>query len=103
MDFGRSDQNVYTIEIEGDLDVSHLERLMSVKAMISNRLGELSNCHHIIDLKNVQNIDSAGIGVLVYLKAEIDRMGGTIELVNLNERVSGFFAATAMDEFFNMI
>ena len=102
MDFGRSNQNTFTIEIEGDLDVNHLERLMALKAMVSARLNECANCHHIIDLKNVQNIDSTGIGVLVFLKAEIDRMNGTIELIHMNDRVTGFLQATTMDEYFNI-
>jgi len=92
----------HMVRIEGNLDMNHVEWLLSFRSDVVDCLKTHTGCHYILDLTNVNNVDSTGIGILVYLKEEIENNGGSVELVNMNERVAGFFRMTTMDEYFNI-
>jgi len=100
--FATAREKCHTVRIEGNLDMNHVEWLISFRSDVIDCLKEHAGCHYVLDLSNVSNIDSTGIGILVYLKDEIERNGGTVELINMNDRVSGFFRMTTMDEYFNI-
>lgn len=101
-EFTTAREKCHTVRIEGNLDMNHVEWLISFRSDVIDCLKEHSGCHYVLDLSKVSNIDSTGIGILVYLKDEIERNGGTVELINMNDRVSGFFRMTTMDEYFNI-
>jgi anti-anti-sigma factor len=89
-------------EVEGDLDVNNVHRLLALKMIASDKHNDPASCKHVLDMKNVRNIDSSGIGILVHIKAEIDKKGGQVILINLNDQVSSLFHATTMDDYFNI-
>jgi anti-sigma B factor antagonist len=54
----------------------------------------------VIDLEMVQYMDSSGVGTMVSLKREIERLGGKLMLAGLQPRVRGVFEITQLDRFF---
>ncbi len=56
----------------------------------------------IIDLADVDYMDSSGVGTMVELKRVVERRGGQLVLVNLQPRVRSVFEVTQLDRFFDI-
>ncbi|NLI75930.1 MAG: STAS domain-containing protein [Candidatus Riflebacteria bacterium] len=87
-----------TFALEGELDVHQVKGL---KSTISEAIvaGDWS---YAIDLAKVGYLDSSGLGMLVYLKKEITRQGGRLQLLNVAESIRSVFQLTRLDEFFGL-
>jgi anti-sigma B factor antagonist len=48
----------------------------------------------VIDLTNTEVVDSAGLGVLMHIFAELEQLGGTMRVAGANARVSYLFQIT---------
>ncbi|RMF78462.1 MAG: anti-sigma factor antagonist [Planctomycetota bacterium] len=57
----------------------------------------------ILDLSDVQYMDSSGVGTVVELKRRLDRAGAPIVLVGLQPRVRSVFEITKLDQFFKIV
>ncbi|MEO1009006.1 MAG: STAS domain-containing protein [Planctomycetota bacterium] len=58
-------------------------------------------CHHVVlDLQNVDYMDSACIGVLVELLTRLQKAGGRVALVNAATNVECLFKLTRLDRLF---
>lgn len=56
----------------------------------------------VIDLKNVKDIDSTGLGVLIAAKNSIDQAGGQLNLKNVPENIGNMMQILGLDSFFNL-
>ena len=54
----------------------------------------------IVDLTNVQYVDSSGIGSLVNMHVSRQKLGGSVLLLGLSERVKTVLAVTRVDKIF---
>jgi anti-sigma B factor antagonist len=50
----------------------------------------------ILDLEGVPYLDSAGLGTIVRLYTAVGRRGGTLKLLNLNERIMELLSITKL-------
>src|SRR5690349_20446320 len=82
-----------TIKPSGPLLVSNIQAL-------KDRLREVDSPGLIIDLSNVPNIDSVGIGVLVNALMARKKHGGSLVLVGVNDRVMAVLEGTQVDQVF---
>jgi anti-sigma B factor antagonist len=92
-----SKKRVYCLE--GELDVHQ------VKILKNHLLDDLKNAPedaYVLNLAKVGYLDSSGLGMLVYLKKEIGRNGGSFSLTNLNEQVRNVFRLTKLEDFFGL-
>jgi len=56
----------------------------------------------VLDLSGVNYIDSSGVGTLVVLKREIEKLRAKIVLAGLQPRVKSVFEITRLDRFFTI-
>jgi len=62
--------------------------------------GQIQARHVVLDLQNVEYMDSACIGVLVELLTRLQKAGGRVALVNAAANVECLFKLTRLDRLF---
>ena len=55
-----------------------------------------------IDMKNVKDIDSAGLGLLIAAKNSVDQSDGKLILTNVPENIESLFQILGLEEYFNL-
>lgn len=55
----------------------------------------------VLDLKNVKEIDSCGLGLLIAAKNSLDQAGGQLNLTNVPENFEDLLQVLGLDSFFN--
>lgn len=55
----------------------------------------------VIDMKNINNIDSSGLGVLIAAKKSLEQTGGQINLNNVPENIESLLQVLGLDKYFN--
>ncbi|MDG2055343.1 MAG: STAS domain-containing protein [Phycisphaerales bacterium] len=56
----------------------------------------------VLDLLNLEMIDSAGLELLLWLSEEVSRCGGQLRLVRPSEAVGKIFSITRLEQRFSM-
>ncbi|MBF0409595.1 MAG: STAS domain-containing protein [Candidatus Riflebacteria bacterium] len=84
--------------LDGEFDIHQTKELRS-RIMEELNDGDWS---YIMDLRRVFYMDSSGLGMLVYLRKEINRRGGKLVIEGLNESVLNVFRMTRLDDFFEL-
>jgi anti-sigma B factor antagonist len=72
---------------------------------LRRKVGEVLGAGHtriVLDLANVDYIDSAGLGILVSSAASTRRAGGELKLVNLTKRVHDLMQITHLSTLFEV-
>ena len=87
-----------TFLLEGELDVHQVKNLKSIITEVIAP-GEWT---YNIDMARVVYLDSSGLGMLVYLKKEIQRQGGQLHLLNITDSIRSVFQLTKLDDFFGI-
>ena len=57
----------------------------------------------VVNLADVQFIDSSGVGMLIHLLQEVRSQGGDIRLLNLSEDIHDLFEMVAIDRLFQIL
>ena len=73
--------------------------------MIRDTVKDLVNAGHkniLLNLQEVNHIDSSGLGVLVSLSKKIREQGGELRLARLNEDLRTLFELTKLDTLFQI-
>lgn len=86
------------VKIEGEVDVY---TSIDLKKEMT-KLVESDQKRIIIDLENVNYMDSSGLGVLVALLKELKKVGGELKLICLPVSVKKIFDLTRLTKFFNI-
>ena len=55
-----------------------------------------------IDMKNVNNVDSTGLGVLIAAKNSLNQSGGQLILKGAPEDIGSFLQALGLEDFFEI-
>ncbi|MBN1192613.1 MAG: STAS domain-containing protein [Coriobacteriia bacterium] len=85
-----------TIALSGEVDVYTSPKLKKELADVAN-----AGCLHIVvDLDNLNFIDSSGLGVLVSALRRVKENGGTLRLVCTKEGILKIFRITGLDKVF---
>lgn len=86
------------VTVSGDVDLRTSPRLRSVLLEAAQKTsGTL-----LIDLSDVNYMDSSGVGTMVYVKREVERGGRRLVLVGLQPRVRSVLEITHLDKFFTI-
>lgn len=56
----------------------------------------------VFDMKNLQTINSSGLGILISCLKKIKNSGGKMNFVNTNEKITGIFRLTKLDNVFEI-
>ena len=90
-----------TLDILINDDSIGLTNLNDLSGIVSAELG--SDCKTInIDFKNVNSINSSGLGILIACLKKAKSMGKDLKLVNLNDKVLNVFKITKLDTVFGL-
>ena len=81
------DLDVCRIKIDGYLDSSTFPQLQDHL----NRLLEENRKNCVLDLKDLDYISSAGLGVLMSILRQVQESGGDLKIVNMSEKIQRVF------------
>jgi anti-sigma B factor antagonist len=93
------EENPFTvIEVGGEVDVYTAPRLR--EAVVTAI--ESGNTRLVIDVENVEFLDSTGVGVLVGALKKVRSAGGTLDIVCTQPRLLKIFGITGLDKVFGL-
>ncbi|TSB45853.1 STAS domain-containing protein [Alkalicoccobacillus porphyridii] len=91
--------NQKNVLLSGEIDTYTAPKLR--EALIP--LAEASGSQLIIDLSEVQYIDSTGLGIFVGVLKATDTNGGSLTLTGMTERIKRLFVITGLDEVITIV
>ncbi len=87
------------IEVTGEVDLYNVSELK--KALFSITDGSVKSV--IVDMKNVNYMDSSGIGALVAGQKKMRAHNGSFALMNIAEDVLNILKLATLDKFFKIL
>ncbi len=89
----RQEQGRSIVEVAGEVDVHTAPELdVAVSALISDGATRV-----VIDLSNVEFLDSTGLGVLVKALKRLRESDGSLDVVATTDRITKVFRITGLD------
>lgn len=86
------------IEVSGEVDLYNVSELK--KALFSITDGKFPNV--VVDMKNVNYMDSSGIGALVAGQKKMKAHNGKFALINIHDDVLNILKLATLDKFFKI-
>ena len=74
---------------------------MMLRDIVASLLKE-GNKKLLLNLRDVEYIDSAGLGELVKTHTTLERQGGQLKIVNINQKVRDLFKLTGLHKVFDV-
>jgi anti-sigma B factor antagonist len=93
------DDDRIVIQIVGEVDLYNAPK---VREAISQFMDK-NKLHILVDLDEVDYIDSSGIGVLISSATDLKDLGGTLQLKCNSPNVKRVFELTRLVDFFDII
>jgi anti-sigma B factor antagonist len=93
------ESNRVIVEIVGEVDLYNAPKVRDT----INELMDKDKINIIIDLDEVDYIDSSGIGVLISSATDIKDLGGTLKLKCNSPNVKRVFELTRLVDFFDIV
>ena len=90
--------DVGVMELRGTLD---LYTAPSLKKQLNNYIDKHQSPKCLIDLNEVEYMDSSGLGVIIYSNNNVKKLKGALGIVNINDSVKKVFELTKLHSFFN--
>ena len=87
------------ITVHGEIDLYNGKQLKEKVGVIEDT-SESSNL--ILDIKDVEYIDSTGLGILIGIKRRTTEMGGRLTLVLHSDRIIKLFEITGLSNIFTI-
>lgn len=91
--------NVEILAIKGELDLNNAP---AVKTILDREINA-GKIHLVLDLKDLEYIDSSGIGVFINTVNKIRSLKGTFVLMGLNDNIRRIFNLTKLTSFFRIV
>jgi anti-sigma B factor antagonist len=88
------DGSKITLKVDGDIESSTLGEIRERV----NALSLSADKDIVVDMKNVDYIDSSGIGMLIKLHKEQKNKGQKVKVINTNSRVSEILSLSSLSE-----
>ncbi|HLX12056.1 MAG TPA: STAS domain-containing protein [Bacteroidota bacterium] len=90
---------VTIVSVDGHLlggeDIQHLRE--KIKSLIERQIN-----HIILDLDNLEYMNSLGLGAFLAILVSVKKAKGTLSLINLHDKVREIFLITKADTIFNI-
>jgi anti-sigma B factor antagonist len=92
----RKNGETYIIDVNGEMDLYNSYKLKElVMKMLEKKVGRF-----IINLENVDYIDSSGIGALIYICSTIKKMNNKLAIANIHGSVKKVIELTKLMGYF---
>jgi anti-sigma B factor antagonist len=85
----------HTVTVEGRLDAA---QAVKAQAFLDQVDGQC-----VLDLKKLEYISSAGLGVLLKTHKRLMRSGSGIQLINVNHHICDIFCYSGFDKLFEIV
>jgi anti-sigma B factor antagonist len=92
----RTDKIIYIIDIDGSLDLYESNRLKElVMKMIEKKVERF-----ILNVREVSDVDSSGIGALIYISSTIKKMNLRLAIANVRGQIKQIIEKTKLTTYF---
>lgn len=95
----RVNNNIEILAIKGELDLSNAN---IVKTILDKEIAA-GKIHIVIDMKELEYLDSSGIGVFINTMNKIRTLNGKFILLGMKDSVMRIFNLTKLTSFFKII
>jgi anti-sigma B factor antagonist len=95
----RQTGGISIVDVQGVITVG--EGNMMLREIVTSLMKE-GNKKLLLNLRGVEYVDSAGLGELVKTHTTLQRQGGQLKIVNLNQKVQDLFKATGLHKVFDV-
>jgi anti-sigma B factor antagonist len=92
----RKNQEIYIIDIQGELDLYNSYKLKELLGKMLEKKIE----RFIINLNEVEYIDSSGIGALIYVSSTLKKLNHKLAITNIHGSVKRVIEMTKLMGFF---
>ncbi|BBE31700.1 anti-sigma F factor antagonist [Tepiditoga spiralis] len=83
------------IKISGEIDMSNIKE-------VKEKILDLKLSEMILDFKDVSYLDSSGIGMLISLHKTAQLKSGSLEIINIEEKIRKLFEMVGLDKILNI-
>ena len=83
------------VVMSGRFDASHVDKARSVLEQVTGTAD--------VDMKNLQYVSSAGLGILLAAQKRLSDKGHKLRLVNMSNHVKDVFQMTRLDTIFEIV
>ncbi len=95
----RRNSSIYIIDISGEMDLYNSFELKNIVLKMMQK--NIKN--YIINLENVEYIDSSGIGALIYVHSALKKKNMNLRIVNVHGSVKRVIELTKLIKYFNIV
>jgi anti-sigma B factor antagonist len=92
----RKSQEIYIVDVQGELDLYNAYKLKELLTKMLEKNIEL----FIINLDEVEYIDSSGIGVLIYISSTVKKLNLKLAITNVHGSVQKVMELTKLTDYF---
>lgn len=92
----KKNNNVYVIELDGELDLYNAYKIKT----LYTKMAEKGINSIILDLENLDYLDSSGLGSIIYIFSDMKSHNGKLSLCHLNGTPKSLIQMTHLDRFF---
>ncbi|WOV83939.1 STAS domain-containing protein [Sporosarcina jeotgali] len=85
---------VHVFKIIGEIDAFTAPTLKEQLEKVANQ----PECQAVLDFKEVNYMDSTGLGVFVAFYKKVKAVNGSVKIVGLNKRLKRLFEITGLDD-----
>jgi anti-sigma B factor antagonist len=95
----RKNGDIYIIDVLGEMDLYNSYKIKELlMKMIEKKIEKF-----IINMEDVEYIDSSGIGALIYITSTIKKMNLTLSITNVHGSVKKVIELTKLSSFFPIL
>ncbi|MDR1058061.1 MAG: STAS domain-containing protein [Treponema sp.] len=92
----KNKEEMYLIKVYGQLDLYTSNQLKElIMRMIKMKIERF-----IIDMGDVEGINSSGIGAIIYISSTIKKMGFSLAIINIKNEVESVMKLTKLSNYF---
>ena len=92
----KKNDNIYVIELDGELDLYNAYKVKTLYA----KMAEKGINSIILDLENLDYLDSSGLGSMIYIFSDLKKHDGKMSLYHLNGAPKNLIQMTRLDKLF---
>lgn len=92
----KKNDNIYVIELDGELDLYNAYKVKTLYA----KMAEKGINSIILDLENLDYLDSSGLGSMIYIFSDLKKHDGKMSLCHLNGSPKDLIQMTRLDKLF---
>lgn len=92
----RKNDDIYIVDVDGEMDLYNSYKLKElIMKMLDKKIEKF-----IINLENVEYIDSSGIGAIIYICSTIKKMNLKLQIANIHGSVKKVIELTKLMGYF---